>query len=195
MPDLSTLIQRWQGGDERAAEAIYNHHRDATFRLAYGLLGSAADAEEAAQDALTYALTHINHFDSQRASFPTWLHTIAVSRCRDRQRRRWLPTFSLTHWLQRGQDAPDPAPSPERQSIRGETASEVWLAVQNLSPQLREAILLRYWADHTYQEIAVILDCPLRTVQSRVRLAFDKLRATLVPADFINNHFGEKKVQ
>jgi DNA-directed RNA polymerase specialized sigma24 family protein len=59
MPDLSALIQRWQGGDERAAEAIYNYHREATFRLAYGLLGNTADAEEAAQDALTYALSHI----------------------------------------------------------------------------------------------------------------------------------------
>jgi RNA polymerase sigma-70 factor (ECF subfamily) len=91
MPDLSALIQRWQGGDERAAEAIYNHHREATFRLAYGLLGSVADAEEAAQDALTYALTHINHYTAGRASFATWLHTITVSRCRDRQRRHWLP--------------------------------------------------------------------------------------------------------
>ncbi len=112
MPDLSALIQRWQGGDERAAEAIYNYHREATFRLAYGLLGNTADAEEAAQDALTYALTHINHYDTQRASFATWLHTITVSRCRDRQRRRWLPTFSLTHWLRLGQDAPDPALGP-----------------------------------------------------------------------------------
>jgi len=43
MPDLSALIQRWQGGDERAAEAIYNYHREATFRLAYGLLGNAAE--------------------------------------------------------------------------------------------------------------------------------------------------------
>ncbi|GAB4411331.1 MAG: RNA polymerase sigma factor RpoE [Anaerolineae bacterium] len=193
MPDLSALIQRWQGGDERAAEAIYHHHREATFRLAYGLLGNAADAEEAAQDALTYALIHINHFDPGRATFPTWLHTIAVSRCRDRQRRRWLPTFSLTQWLQRGQDAPDPAPSLERQAIQGETHSEVWQAVQNLSPQLREAILLRYWADHTYQEMAAILDCPLHTAQSRVRLAYDKLRAVLASAEL--NHFEEERAQ
>ena len=52
MPDLSALIQRRQGGDERAAEAIYNHHREATFRLAYGLLSDVGEAEEAAQDVL-----------------------------------------------------------------------------------------------------------------------------------------------
>ena len=58
MPDIDTLIQRWQDGDERAAEALYNHHRERVFRLAYGLLGDPADAEEAAQDALTYALVN-----------------------------------------------------------------------------------------------------------------------------------------
>jgi RNA polymerase sigma-70 factor (ECF subfamily) len=186
MADLSTLIQRWQRGDERAAEAIYNHHRETIFRLAYGLLANSSDAEEVAQDALHYALTHINQYDPGRASFKTWLHTITVSRCRDRRRRRWLPLFSLTGWLQRGQDAPDPAPDPERYAIQAETHSEVWQAVQNLSPPLREAILLRYWADHTYQEMATILDCPLRTAQSRVRLAFERLRTTLSPADLIN---------
>lgn len=193
MSQMEGLIQRWQGGDERAAEAIYNHHREATFRLAYGLLGNTTEAEEAAQDALTYALTHINHFDPGRATFPTWLHLIIVSRCRDRQRRHWLPTFSLTHWLQRGQDAPDPTPGPERQAIQGEIHSEVWQAVQGLSQPLREAILLRYWADHTYQEMADILDCPLRTAQSRVRLAFDRLRARLAPVDLSN--FEEERVQ
>jgi RNA polymerase sigma-70 factor (ECF subfamily) len=186
MPDLSALIQRWQKGDERAAEAIYNYHRESTFRLAYGLLGNPADAEETVQDALTYALTHINHYDPQRARFTTWLFTITVSRCRDRQRRRRLPTFSMLHWLQRGGDAPDPTPTPEHHAIQAETHSEVWAAVQALSPQLREAILLRYWAGHTYQEMADILDCPLRTAQSRVRLAYKQLRATLAPVKSIN---------
>lgn len=186
MPDISALIQRWQNGDERAAEAIYNHHRESTFRLAYGLLGNPGDAEEAAQDALTYALTRITRYDPRRASFSTWLHTITVSRCRDRQRRRRPPTFSLLRWLQRGGDAPDPAPTPEHHSTQAETQREVWAAVQDLSPQLREAILLRYWSGHTYQEMAEILDCPLRTAQSRVRLAYKQLRIILAPAHSID---------
>lgn len=193
MADVNAFIQRWQAGDERSAEAIYNQFRESTFRLAYGLLGNAADAEETAQDALTYALTHIARFDPQRASFSTWLHTITVSRCRDRQRRRYLPGFSLTRWLQRGGDAPDPAPTPERRAAQAETCSEVWAAVQDLHPQLREAILLRYWAGHTYQEMADILDCPLRTAQSRVRLAYKQLRAVLAPTQLTN--FEEESVQ
>ena len=46
MADIGAFIQRWQAGDERAAEAIYNQYRESTFRLAFGLLGNPADAEE-----------------------------------------------------------------------------------------------------------------------------------------------------
>jgi RNA polymerase sigma-70 factor (ECF subfamily) len=193
MPDLNGLIERWQAGDERAAEGIYNQCRDSTFGLAYALLDDPADAEEAAQDALTYALTHIHQYDPQRARFTTWLHTITVSRCRNKRRRRFLPSLPLFTWFQGGGDTADPAPGPEPAALQAATQDEVWAAIQRLSPLLRETILLRHWSDHTYQEIAAILDCPLRTVQSRVRLAYRQLRAALAPAEL--NHFEEERVQ
>ena len=71
MTDIDTLATRWLAGDERAAEAIYDRHRDRTYRLAYGLLGDPADAEEVVQDALAYALANIARYDSRRASFST----------------------------------------------------------------------------------------------------------------------------
>jgi RNA polymerase sigma-70 factor (ECF subfamily) len=179
MPDIDALVQRCRDGDERAAEALYNYYRDSTFRLAYGLLGDRADAEEAAQDALAYALVNIHRYDAQRASFSTWLHTIAVSRSRDRHRRRRLSGVSLTHWLDRSAGPPDPEAGPERQTIEHESRSRVWGAVQSMSQPLREAILLRYWAGHTFREMAEILDCPVATVQSRVRLAYQRLRTVL----------------
>jgi RNA polymerase sigma-70 factor (ECF subfamily) len=179
MADVNAYIQRWQQGDERAAELLYNHHRDATFRLAYGLLGNREDAEEVAQDALTYALVNINRYDANLSRFSTWLHTITVSRCRDKRRRKILPQFSLTLWLQRGQDIPDYEPGPEGAATSSETQSQVWQAVQQLKPPLREAIILRYWSGQTYREMAEILGCPLPTAQSRVRLAYDHLRSLL----------------
>ncbi|HLF27616.1 MAG TPA: sigma-70 family RNA polymerase sigma factor [Anaerolineae bacterium] len=184
---MNELIERWQAGDERAAEAIYNQHRALAFRLAYGLLGDAAEAEEAAQDALAYALAHIQRYDPLRAGFSTWLHTITVSRCRDRQRRRQSPVA----WVRPEADLVDPAPTPEHHASRQEARSEVWQAVQALNPRLREAILLRYWAGHTYHEMADILGCPVPTAQSRVRLAFERLRAALTPADLIALEEGE----
>lgn len=179
MTDTLTLIQNWQEGDERSAEALYTAHRDSIYRLAYTLLGNAEDAEEVAQDALTYALVHIRNYAPERSSFATWLHTITVSRCRDRQRRKRLTSFSLTTWLGLGRDIADPNPEPEAIAITNERRETLLQALQQLNPALREALVLRYWAGHTFREIADIMDCPLPTAQSRVRLGYQQLRAAL----------------
>jgi RNA polymerase sigma-70 factor (ECF subfamily) len=179
MPDINTLVERWRAGDESAAEALYNHHRAQVFRLAFAILGDWDDAEEVAQDALVYALSKIDRYDPRKARFSTWLHVITVSRCRNKRRRRRSLLLPLTTWLRGGGDVADPTPSQERLAIQAEMRGEIWQVIQGLSPPLREAILLRHWAGHTYREIAEILDCPLATAQSRVRLAHQRLRATL----------------
>ena len=176
MTDPRILIRRWQAGDQRAAETIYNQYRDSVFGLAYALLDDPKDAEEVAQDALNYALTRIDHYDPQRARFTTWLHTITVSRCRNKRRRRYLPSLSLFVWSQNGNDAPDPTPGPERQVMRAADRDEVREAIKTLSYPIREAILLRHWGDYTYQEMANMMGCSLGTAQSRVRLAHQQLR-------------------
>ena len=86
-----------------------------------------------------------------------------------------------------------PALGPEQRAIEAEAHSQVWAAVQDLKPPLREAVLLRYWAGHTYQEIADIVGCPLRTAQSRVRLAFQQLRANLALAGLNGHGLEEEK--
>ena len=185
MADLDNLIQRWQARDERAAEALYNQFREQIYRLAYGLLGNVADAEEAAQDTLSYALMNIRRFDQLRSSFTTWLHTITVSRCRNRYRRKRLSSVSLFTWLEEGHDIADPSATPEHLAHRREIHGEVWAAIRALKPSLREVILLRYWSGHTYQEIADIVGCPVPTAQLRVRLAFDQLRTRLAADDLV----------
>lgn len=186
MSEPRILIQRWQAGDERAAEAIYDHYRDDTFKLANVLLDDRADAEEVVQDALMYALVHIDRYDSSRARFTTWLHTITVSRCRDKRRRRILPSLSLFTWRKKGGDAPDPNPGPERRAMQAATRDEVWEAIQTLSQPLREALVLRHWGNYTYQEIGDMLDCSLRTAQSRVRLAQQQVGKSLTKNDVQN---------
>ena len=184
MMNLESLIERWRTGDQRAAEAIYNQHREQTFRLAYGLLGNTEEAEEAAQDALTYALLHINDFDAKRSKFTTWLYMITTSRSRDIIRKRRFPTFSLTTWFRNRQGPPDSRPGPEQRATENETRNSVWDAVQDLSPALREATVLRHWGGLTYQEIAEITGCTMKTAQSRVRLAHQELARILYEVDF-----------
>lgn len=183
MKNLEVLIERWRAGDERAAEMLYNQYREQTLRLAYGLLGNTEDAEEAAQDALTYALLHVHHFDERRSKFTTWLYTITVSRCRDMLRKRHLPTFSLTGWFRNRQSLLDSRPGPEQNVAKMQIQHTVWDAVQNLAPVLREAIILRHWGGHTYEEIAEIVGCPMKTAQSRVRLAHQRLTQVLGEVD------------
>ena len=185
MMNLEALLERWRTGDQRAAELIYNQYREQTFRLAYGLLGNTEEAEEAAQDALIYALLHVHDFDAQKSKFTTWLYMITMSRSRDIIRKRGLPTFSLAAWFQNRQSPSDPRPGPEQRAAENETRNSVWRAVQNLSPALREATILRHWAGLTYQEIAEITGCPMKTAQSRVRLAHQELARMLGEVDFL----------
>lgn len=185
MANIEGLIQRWQAGDQRAAEAIYNQYRSLTFGLALALLNNQADAEEVTQDALTYALTKIDRYNPQQARFSTWLHTITISRCRNKRRRRYLPSLSLFAWRKKGGDVTDPDPGPERQMIHSAMQDEVWQAIQGLKQPLREAVVLRYWADYTYREIAEILGCSARAARSRVQSAHNKLGPILAQSNLI----------
>jgi len=173
------LIRRARDGDERAARQLFDRYNLRTYRLALGLLGDEADAEEVAQDALTYALLNIHRYKPELSSFSTWLHTITVSRARDKRRRKILPSISMAHWLGMGNQLRDHTPGPEACAMRSETKGGLLVALDQLSPKLREAIVLRFYADCTYKEMGEIMGCSLNTARSRLRLAIEKLRTQL----------------
>jgi len=173
------LVRRAQEGDERAARQLFDQYQLRTFRLALGLLGDSADAEEVAQDALTYALLNIQRYNADLSSFSTWLHTITVSRARDKRRRKVLPSIPLAQWLGMGNQIRDHSAGPEARYMRNEAENGLSKALNQLSPKLREAIVLRFYADCTYKEMGDIMGCSLNTARSRLRLAIEKLRAYL----------------
>lgn len=173
------MIRRAQEGDERAACQLFDLYQLRTYRLALGLLGVSDDAEEVAQDALTYALLNIRRYRPELSSFSTWLHTITVSRARDKRRRKTLPSISMAQWLSMGNQIPDHTPGPEAAIMRHETEGGLNRAMSQLSPKLRQAVVLRYYSDCTYKEMGEIMGCSLNTARSRLRLAIDKLRASL----------------
>ncbi len=178
MDDLP-LIRRAIEGDERAARQLFEKYQLRTFRLALGLLGDEADAEEVAQDALTYALLNLRLYRPDLSSFSTWLHTITVCRARDKRRRKFLPSISLTQWLGLGNQIRDHTPGPEAVVIHNETEDRLLWALDQLSPKLREAIVLRFYTDCSYKEMSEIMGCSLNTARSRLRLAVDRLRELL----------------
>ncbi len=170
---MDELIRRAQAGDERALSQLYDAGRARVFRLALALIGSPADAEEVMQDTLHYALQNIRRFDAARSAWPTWLHTITVSRCRDwARRRRWRLVPLLGSLLASG---PSPSQIAEQHAITG----SLHAALLRLSPKQREAVALRFLDELSFVEIGGVLGCGAKTAQSRVRLGLATLRTIL----------------
>lgn len=173
---LSEWIADAGRGDERAMEAIFQRHSPAVFRMAAGLLNDAGDAEEVTQDTFVYALRNLSRYDPSRSAFQTWLFTIAISRCRNKRRRKWLATIPLALFTRRESGSSQSLRSLEDWLAARGVQRELWAAVQALSPKLREAVVLRFLAGMSYAEIGEAAGCGTRAAESRVRTGIKALR-------------------
>jgi RNA polymerase sigma-70 factor (ECF subfamily) len=175
---LEQLIARCLSGEQVAYVALYNRYAGMVYRLAYSLLQHEQDSEEVLQDSFEYAFRKLAAYDPNRAAFKTWLYRITVSRCRNKRRRKWLPTLSINHLADYDLNDPD-APAPDTHAALNDRQSAVWKAIGRLSTKLREVAVLRYYGGLQYAEIAAILDIPTKTAESRMRLAHKALREFL----------------
>lgn len=172
------LLRRCLAGEEAAYVALYNEYAGMIYRLIYSLLQDREDAEEVLQDTFEYAFRKLHQYDTHKSGFKTWLYQIAISRCHNKRRRRWLPTFSLNQLL--GQEVTDEhTPSPEEVLHLTQQQKVVWDALVKLSPKLRETAVLRYYEGLSYAEIGEILGVPSKTAESRMRLAHAALKELL----------------
>jgi len=178
--DANGLIARCLDGDQTGYTALYDTFAAGIYRLCYSLLLNRQDAEDVAQEAFVYAFKNLRRFDPQRASFKTWLYTIAISRCRNLYRRNRFPWIDLGQLLQHGLPAPK-SETPEARLAQRHAQESVEKALSALSPRLREAVVLRYGHGLTYREMAEVIGCPQKTAESRVRLAHQALRGMLQP--------------
>lgn len=168
-------------GDEAAQRALYEAHHAAAFRLAFLLLQDACDAEEVVQDAFVYAFRNLRRYDAGRASFKGWLRVILVCRCRNRRRRRMLPSVSLEVLEAIGQSPADPAPSGNPAALvelRGRQQA-VWEALQEVSAGARDALILRYYEGMAYAEIGEALGCSAAAARARVAHGKSQMRDLL----------------
>ena len=171
-----TVIERCLAGEERAYLLLYKQYAATLYRLVYSMLQHREDAEEVVQDSFEYAFRTLHRYDPNKSAFKTWLYTIAVSRCRNKRRRKWLPTFGLDLAANKADSS---QPQPDELVALTEKQQQVWQALQTLSPKLRETAVLRYYENLTYAEIGEILDIPTKTAESRMRLAHNALREQL----------------
>lgn len=171
------LINRCLSGDDTAYVLLYQQFSAMIYRLCYGMLHDREDAEEVMQDSFEYAFRKLSMFDSSKSAFKTWLYRIAISRCRNKRRRKTFTLFSID--ADDGRDITDESRTPSQWFQLTEKQAEVWGALQKLTPKLRETAILRYYDGLKYDEIGAILGIPGKTAESRMRLAHKALREIL----------------
>jgi RNA polymerase sigma-70 factor (ECF subfamily) len=166
----AVLVRAACGGDHDAAAALFQRHWQAAWRVAYGITGRRAMADDIAADAFERAFGALNRFDRRRP-FAPWLHRIVVNRALDllRAERR----------LVGGELGPETAAEPD---VDGGDL-ELLEAVRALPLQRRAVVILRYGIGMTPTEIAGILDLPIGTVNSRLARALEQLRGNCEVSD------------
>ncbi len=164
------LIERALTGDESAARELYDLHYPAVLRLAYVFLQNLQDAEDATQEAFIYAFRHLARYDPERAAFATWLKIIATSRCRDLQRRRRFKWLSLQELAEVGREPEDEISDHQPDVVLELVGVQqvVWEALKQVPRKSRQALILRYFGDLSYPEMAQALGCSVSTAKSRV---------------------------
>lgn len=178
-PVVLEWVQAALEGDQNAfAELVYTY-QDAVYNLCYRMLSDRGEAEDAAQETFLRAYLNLQRYDPAR-SFKTWLLTIASNHCIDRIRRRRLTWLSIDDPLPNLTLSSD-EPEPEAASIMREQSQAVQALLDELSPDYRAAVVLRYWYDCSYTEIADILDTTESAIKSRLFRARQILSEKLNP--------------
>jgi len=161
-PDVLEACRR---GDRNAFRLVYETYKDTVYSMAlYFFRGDAATAADVTQQVFLRLMNKIGQFKGQ-SEFSTWLHRMVNNACVDRTRGAW----------QRAKMA-DPAeletravePRHDVDLERHERARVIQAALAGLTPKIRMAIVLRYFEDLSYGEMASVLNCSIGTVASRL---------------------------
>lgn len=164
-----------QKGDTQAFTDLVNAYQVAVYNLCYRMLGDPYEAEDAAQETFIRAYKAMKTFDRKR-SFSTWLLSIAAHYCIDQLRRKRL---NITHFEDNPfLDIPDPGPNPEASLSENEQQNRVRSLLNVLSETDRAAMIMFYWYEFSYEEIASALDLTISAVKSRMHRARVQLAKT-----------------
>ena len=178
---LITLIAH---GEKDALEVFYIRHAPPVFSLARYMLKETGLAEEVTQDIFLNLWLKASSYTPQRGTPRAWFMTTAHHRIIDliRARKRSAQsTNQVPHEIL--ELYPSSQPSTEDEAHRNLTRDQIIKTLDILPHEQREVVVMAYFEGYSQSEIASILDQPLGTVKTRVRLAMQKLRAALNPRD------------
>ena len=181
-PTISQWVYAAMEGDQDAfAELVYTF-QDAVYNLCYRMLGNAAEAEDATQEAFLRAFTNLNRYDHDR-SFKTWVMSIASNHCIDRIRKRRMQFVSIDEPIPATLSLASDDPQPERATELSEQSQRIQELLDTLDEDYRLAVVLRYWYDYSYAEIAVTMETTESAIKSRLFRARQMLAARITSND------------
>ncbi|GAC1423893.1 MAG: hypothetical protein PVS3B3_13590 [Ktedonobacteraceae bacterium] len=167
------LVELVLRGDQNVFAVLVERYKDAVQNLSYRMLGNTTEAEDVTQEAFVRAYTQLATYKPAH-KFSTWLLSIASHLSIDQLRRRRFLALPL-------EDVPflewivDAGISPEQSALRGEQHDEVQTYLQRLPGKYRAVIVLRYWHDFSYDEIANALNLTPALVKARLHRARELL--------------------
>ena len=182
--EIEAALHAARTGDVRAFNQLVDLYQRHVYNVCYRSLGSAADAEDATQDTFLSAFRHLGSFRGSAAELRAWLIRVAVNACYDQLRRRQRRPATSLEAMQ--EDAPvhlpDASPGPESVTLNLETAHAIQVALNNLVPEQRIAVVLCDMQGLSYEEAAHAMGVELGTVKSRLSRARVRLRDLLSDA-------------
>ncbi len=171
------LVRRCLSGDAVAWEEIVQRYNRRIYNICYRFAGSAEDAQDLTQEVFIKMYRTLNSYDVDKGAFMTWVTTVTRNLLVDnfRKKKQDRMTDSLDAAPTEHEDAmplseqiPDKGAPPDARVQGRETREMVHRGLQKLSPELREAVVLRDLQDMDYREIATVLKVPEGTVKSRI---------------------------
>jgi RNA polymerase sigma-70 factor, ECF subfamily len=174
---VAALVRRCVAGDATAWEDIVRRLNRRIYNICYRFTGSGDDAQDLTQEVFIKIYRTLDSFDVEKGSFMTWVTTVTRNLLVDhfRKTKQDRVTDSLDNtgsededMLPLSEQLADSGPAPDTRVHRRETQEMVQKALQKLSPELREAVILRDLQDMDYKDIALALKVPEGTVKSRI---------------------------
>lgn len=170
MVDDRELVKRCREGDNSAWADLVGAYTRKIYNLCYRFTGRSQDAEDLAQEVFIKVFQTLRSYDPVQGTFLTWLNRVARNHLVDHYRRTKKDrlTSSLDEELTTLAEKPSAEQGPGGRIASREVKEQLQVALNQLSPDLREAVILRDLHDFDYQEIAQILEVPQGTVKSRI---------------------------
>ncbi len=177
-PDLD-LATRHRYGDPQAFDEVYSRFAQLVFNLAFRMSGKPEEAEDLAQEIFIRIHKHLGRFNG-RSTLKTWIYRVTLNHCRSKLGRKRYPTQPLAEENEgEGARLIDPRRDPEDVAMAHDTGRQISLALRQVKPAFREAVMLRDLQGLSYEEIAEILKVRIGTVRSRIARGRERLRIVL----------------